>query len=351
MRILVNDLAASQTGALAVLKSFYDYVCENDKENEWIFLISGEYLLPKDNIRIVTYPVIKKSWLHKLWFDRFSGRTLINKYSPDYVLSLQNIITRGVTGRLGVYIHQAIPFQSEKKFSFFKRNEMILAVYQHLIGAKIKSSARRADDVFVQTNWMKAAVADRSRVSSDKISVVPMSAAVFGRESSPRTTYNSFFYPAGFSAVYKNHDCIYKACDCLDEKELDYKVFLTLNDAPVQVSEKIEFIGVQNKSQMQKRYEENVLVFPSYVETVGLPLVEARSVGTIILAADCAYSREVLAGYENAYFFDPFSPESLAELMRRVITGDITLKESKDDFRQTDGWNVLTDKIINHDSM
>ena len=351
MRILVNDLAASRTGALAVLKSFYDYVCENDTENEWIFLISGEYLEPKDNIKVATYPGVKKSWMHKLWFDLFSGRKVINKYSPDYVLSLQNIITRGVKCRSGVYIHQAIPFQSEKKFSFFKRDEMIFAVYQHLIGSFIKSSARRADDVFVQTDWMKEAVAERSRVNADKISVVRMSAVEFERSRSPRTSYNGFFYPAGFPAVYKNHDCIYKACSYLDRDGCEYKVLLTLDKGPEPVSNRVEFIGAQNKSQMQKNYEENALVFPSYIETVGLPLIEARSVGTVILASDCAFSKEVLAGYENAYFFDPFRPESLAELMRRVITGEIKPKEIKDDFRRTDGWGVLTDRILYHDSM
>lgn len=32
MRIVVNDIAASQSGALTVLKSFYEYVKEHDKE-------------------------------------------------------------------------------------------------------------------------------------------------------------------------------------------------------------------------------------------------------------------------------------------------------------------------------
>ena len=39
MRILVNDLAASASGAMSVLKSFYQYVRENDNENEYIFLL------------------------------------------------------------------------------------------------------------------------------------------------------------------------------------------------------------------------------------------------------------------------------------------------------------------------
>ena len=44
MRIVVNDIAASKGGALTVLKDFYSCVRENDKENEWIFLL-GDNLL------------------------------------------------------------------------------------------------------------------------------------------------------------------------------------------------------------------------------------------------------------------------------------------------------------------
>ena len=42
-----------------------------------------------------------------------------------------------------------------------------------------------------------------------------------------------------------------------------------------------------------------------------------------MLAADLPYAREVLDGYENAYYFDPASPNQLAALMGKVITGVI----------------------------
>ena len=46
-------------------------------------------------------------------------------------------------------------------------------------------------------------------------------------------------------------------------------------------------------------------------------------VGAIVLASDTPFSREVLDGYENAYFFDPFSPDELADLMEKVVLGEI----------------------------
>ena len=49
--------------------------------------------------------------------------------------------------------------------------------------------------------------------------------------------------------------------------------------------------------------------------------------GTIVLASNTLFSHELLDGYENAYFFDPFKPGELADLMERVITGAIEIKK------------------------
>ena len=56
-------------------------------------------------------------------------------------------------------------------------------------------------------------------------------------------------------------------------------------------------------------------------------MAEAASAGTIVLASDCPFSHEILDNYENAYFFDPFKPAELADLMRKVITGEIVKKD------------------------
>ena len=57
-------------------------------------------------------------------------------------------------------------------------------------------------------------------------------------------------------------------------------------------------------------------VFPSYIETIGLPLLEARSVGARILAADCRYARDLVGDYQKAEFFEMFDAERLYRLMR-----------------------------------
>lgn len=353
MRIVVNDIAAEFGGALTVLKSFYKYILDHDKENEYIFLLSSRLLDETERIKVIICDEVKKSGLHKMKFDFFTGKKLINGLKPDYVLSLQNIITFGVKARQGVYVHQSIPFQNEKRFSLLKSEERGSAIIQHFIGAIIKKSVRKADDVFVQTKWMRENVAQKSGVSKSKISVVPFETQIY--EDAPiasESPKNHFFYPATFESVYKNQECIYNAIDILEDKGItDYRITLTL---PVDQQPKRSYIvhcGMLSREDLYQAYADNILIFPSYIETIGLPLLEAQYTNTLIFAADCPYSREVLEGYHNAYFFHPFQPQELADLMHKAIKGEIPFclsdNNAKGIYLNHHTWDVVLDKIRN----
>lgn len=347
MRIVVNDLAAEIGGALSVLKSFYNYVRNHDSENEYIFLLSGNYVEETDNVKVVIREDVKKSGFHKLKFDFFSGKKCINELKPDYVLSLQNIITFGVKCRQGVYVHQSIPFQKEKKFSLIKSSERGTAVIQKFIGSIIKKSVKKADDVFVQKNWMKENVAEMCKVNRDKISVVPFETDIPYVKKATDYPNRKFFYPATFEGNYKNHECIYQAIDTLQKDGYeDFEVVLTLPTNPEPKCKNITHCGLVEREKLFDYYRNSVILFPSYIETIGLPLLEAKAVNSLILAADCQYSKETLKGYKNAYYFNKFEPNELAELMKKVINREFEFYSYSTDEKTSEGWNVITDRIV-----
>ena len=90
MRILVYDVAADSGGAATVLQSFYEEFCK-DRDNEYVFVLSVFRLETKPHIEVVNIPWIKKSPLHRLYFDQVVAHRLVKKYRIDQVLSLQNI--------------------------------------------------------------------------------------------------------------------------------------------------------------------------------------------------------------------------------------------------------------------
>lgn len=321
MRIVVNDIAASTGGALTVLKEFYDCIKEYDRENEWIFLLGDNLLEETENIKIHVLREIKSSGIKKIIFDFFSGKKYIEKLKPDVVVSLQNIITFGLKVPQLTYIHQSIPFQATKRFSFLKRSERKLAIYQYLIGAIIKWSAKKCDLVVVQTEWMRQAICHMCHVPIEKVvKVMPDVKGITVRTDVTRFCNYRFFYPTS-DEIYKNNEAIVEASRLLTERHRIHEIILTLSDT-INVNS-ITCVGRIAFGQVIENYTTSTLVFPSYIETFGYPLAEARQVGTIILAADTAFAREVLEDYFNAYFFNPFRPEELAALMERVISGEI----------------------------
>lgn len=348
MRIVVNDIAASSGGALSILKDFYEYVRNNDNYNEWIFLVGCDCIAETDNIKVLILDKVKSSKIEKLKFDFITGRKYINGLNPDVVFSMQNIITFGVKAKQVLYVHQSIPFQKIKKFSFLNDAERPFAVYQYIIGEMIKMSVKKSYRTIVQTKWMKEAVIYSTKVNENKIvNILPNVKSVNDNKSEEKSEANnkSFFYPTG-KGIYKNNNCIVDAVRILNEEGYnDFKVKLTI-DGVKNTCSNIIYTGRISRQAVFEEYKKSVLLFPSYIETFGYPLAEARMMGAIILASDCPFSREVLDGYCNAYFFDPFSPSELAVLMKKIIDGEITKKNiSNTNIQTNDSWGKVWKEI------
>ena len=343
MRIVVNDIAASGGGALTILESLHEYVRKSQDGNEWVFLLGTAALEESARIRTVALPEVKKSWVKRLAFDTISGRRLLASLHPDVVLSLQNTITYGVRCPQVVYVHQSLPFQKTKNFSLRRRDERVLAIYQHIIGAMIKDSVHRASHVIVQTEWMRNAILDQVDIADERIDTVSpeledLSAYRHGGEVDSR----AFFYPTSDHS-YKNNECVEEACRLLEEECLtDFKVTMTISSGR---APNVEAIGRISRAEVLARLSQSTLIFPSTIETYGLPLAEARALGSIVLAADLAYAREVLNGYANAHFFDPASPAELAGLMRQVVGGEIARLTSASEIPRDSGWERVVEIV------
>ena len=55
-----------------------------------------------------------------------------------------------------------------------------------------------------------------------------------------------------------------------------------------------------------------ITLFPSYIETFGLPLLEAKELNGIVLASDRPFSHEILDGYDKAIFIEWNNPDAWA---------------------------------------
>ncbi len=329
MRFVVNDVAATPDagGVYSILADFYMDVLNKDHKNQWIFILAGRYFPESDNVKIMVRNDLKRDKIKKLFFEKYFGAKFINSLRPDIYISLQNIATYGINSSVQiVYLHQPIPFQKQKNFSYWNSKERKLALYQKNVGKVIKKSLSKIKPtVIVQTKWMKKAVLEQTDLSKDKILVIHPKVNVEANYKLGQNKPNLFFYPAS-NFLYKNHQVINEAINYLCRENINnFKVVFTLksNQLPY-ANEHIKYIGHVDRNVVMNMYNTHVLLFPSYIESFGLPLIEAALHADIILAADTEFSRELLSNYTNVYFYKYNDAQELASLMKKVINKKIT---------------------------
>lgn len=329
MKVIVFDVAAESGGALTILMKYYNEALKK-KEHEWHFILSTPELASKNNVTVHRYPWIKKSWFHRLFFDFFLAHKLIKDYNGDVVFSLQNIVIPFVKTRQVLYFHQILPF-SEKKFSLIE--EPIFWIYQNIIGKFIVYSIKNADKIIVQANWIKNMFIKDYSLKTEKIIVQTPDLNINVQKKFENAEHDGktiFFYPAS-AAIYKNHQLIIEASRQLVSKGItDFEVVLTLfgnEDAKIKKIKKtvelynlpIKFIGQLSLLEVYEMYSKSILLFPSYIETFGLPLIEARMHETPILVSELEYAKEALKDYSEVRYFDPFDSRSLYNLMKQYV--------------------------------
>ncbi|MDT2971956.1 glycosyltransferase [Enterococcus casseliflavus] len=345
MKIVVNDIAASEGGALAVLHDFINDIRINGREHEWIFLLGDKKIkIYEANISILYYENIKSSWIKRLGFELFSGKHIINELNPDIYMSLQNTATIGVKAKQYVYLHQAIPFQKEKKFSFKNKKERKLAVYQYFFKFLFTFLYTVTKcTLIVQAEWLKEIL---SKSYSNKTIVVPPIIPNLKEDAKNSNinlskNMNIFFYPAG-NYIYKNHDLLFNAFSKTSDKKSRLYVTVEQRDFPHVKDERIIFLGKINREEVIEIMRQATLVFPSYIETFGLPLLEARLLNRPIIASDTRFSKEVLMNYEKKIFFDFNSVEDLRNKIEKNDFKKIYINDIKEPRVNSDKTLVKT---------
>lgn len=321
MNILVLDVAASESGALTILKEYYEKA-KRDLDNQYLFCVSTTELESVGNVKVLTLPWTKKSWLHRLWFELVTVNKIVKSNDIQCVFSLQNLIIRDVKCEKWIYLHNTIPF-TKVKFSPIKDTKMW--VYKQLVGKLMISSLKKADKIIVQTGWMKEACIEKTKVKPEIIEVnmpeIDTKDIVVCEDRN--SVKKKFFYPAT-AFKYKNHMRLLEAVRLVYEQCQDFEVNLTLSGNENERSKAmyeyvnehklpVNFLGYMPRERVMEYYSTHTLIFPSYIETFGLPLLEARLSNTMIIASDCAFSNEILRGYDAVTYFDPFDVEKISK--------------------------------------
>ena len=116
----------------------------------------------------------------------------------------------------------------------------------------------------------------------------------------------------GNAEAHKNLEVLDKALDVLDAMGVRSLVTATVPRGQGTSSDtRIVRVGTLEPQEVRELMARaDCLVMPSLAESLGLPLIEAMSVGLPVVAADRPYAREVCGG--AALYFDPGDAAALA---------------------------------------
>lgn len=348
--IIVNASALRTSGALTILLQFVSEI-PNDNNLYYVFVHKSVIISEtKDNVVIVY--VDKTSFIERFMWDLFGLRKWLknNKLIPDIAISLQNTNFRvDVDCPNFVYYHQPIPFY-DYKWNVCHKKERNLWFYKNIYPFFVKLLINNHTQFFVQLNYIKDHFSKRFQINKERIHVVfPKVNLKEVEKRSNCLKLNSenikLFYPAT-SESYKNHKLLFEVLKTIDS-EISRKVdlYLTNNANEFEFNYQfqnieVNFIGKVPFSEIQWLYNNvDCLVFPSYMETLGLPLIEAASCGLKIIASDLPYAREVLMGYNGVSFAKYNSVDEWSDLILSELNNQVLQKYEKLVISDRMGWS------------
>ncbi len=159
------------------------------------------------------------------------------------------------------------------------------------------------------------------------------------KDSSPFTLHSSlptFLYPA-YPDVHKNMECLCEAARLLEQEvgtgrfEVVFTTSPELNKYSRWLHKRwgdvksLRFCGFLDRKSLEAEYAQaDCLVFPSKVETWGLPISEFAVTGKPMLLADLPYAHETASGSSLTAYFDPEKPMTLKNKMFKLLDNNLS---------------------------
>jgi glycosyltransferase involved in cell wall biosynthesis len=273
---------------------------------------------------------VRRSLIQRVKYDRWIAR---QARPGDVILSFGNLPPLFSSAAWSVCFIQnryLIEPRDLSGFSAFVRARIAIE------RAWLKYAARHCDAFSVQTPTMRDLLRQTGWSRDRPIHVMPFGAHYTGyprrldAEAVPVKPADSFrFIYVASGDPHKNHRILVKAWCKLAEEGVRPSLVLTLDgnhygellawveQCACDSGLAIENIGVVSHADVCRQYQlADALVYPSDMESFGLPLVEARLAGLPVLAPERDYVRDLVDPEQT---FDPCSATSIARALLRFM--------------------------------
>lgn len=337
--IVVSAVSLRKGGTLTILKDCLCYLSTLADRGEYrvIALVHKQELADYPGIEYIEMPDIIKGWGRRLWCEYVTMRQLSRKLAPVYLwLSLHDTTPRVVAERRAVYCQTSFPFYQWSWRDF--RFDYKIALFALFTRFAYRFNVHQNDYLIVQQEWLRTGFSRMLGVKKEKFIVTPPERKDIQvvAEDIKLPCY-TFFY-ASTPDCHKNFELLCAAASLLEQETGtgQFKVVLTISGKENNYAQwlykkygevdSIDFAGFMSKEKLFGCYNAvDCLIFPSKVETWGLPISEFMVNGKPMLLADLPYAHETAMGGKAVAFFELSTPQILKELMRKLLEGDSSI--------------------------
>lgn len=338
--IVISAVNLVEGGPLTILRECLDALSQSEISQTYkvVALVHSRELLPSySNIELMEYPLAKQNYLFRCYYEYWGFYRLSKRLKPYLWLSLHDMSPRVKAERQAVYMHNPSPFYKASFQVIF--HAFTYALFSWFYKYVYRINIHANDYLIVQQQWLRnefskmfsfpnvrIIVAPPERVRSGK--TVLSANSILARKKDKDDVL--FFFPA-FPRAFKNFEVICNAVRILKNEGIkNFRVILTIDGSENGYSkqvvsqnrdlENVAFKGLLTKSEVEAYYVlSDCLIFPSLLETWGLPISEYIPFRKPMLIADLPYAHETAAGAESVAFFDPCDAKELAKGMLQVI--------------------------------
>lgn len=333
-RVVLSGVNLREGGSLSIfrdaLTSLRPYAAG---KYEIVALVKSRELFDTPGVTYLEFPTIMKSWSSRVWFEYWTARKISSQLRPKLWLSMHDTTPNVIADVRAVYCQNASPFYRTtwSEFLLDWHFGMFTLFYRYLY--RINIHANRY--VIVQQEWMRQAFEEMYGVGSVVVAHPEIHASASAERTGDAGSTNRryrFFYPM-FPRTYKNPEVLLQAARILEQRRFSgFELWLTfdagINKYAASVVKQfadvraVRWLGKVSRERVLELYgEADCLLFPSRLESWGLPLSEFRPFDKPMLVADLPYAHETCAGYPQVRFFDPNDPAKLADLMEQAVRG------------------------------
>lgn len=334
--IVISAVNLRKGGTLTILRECLSFLSGSKwtKKYRIVALVHKKELALYPNIEYVEIPDTVKSWWRRLWCEYVTMYFLSKRWDPVYLwFSLHDTTPNVQTERQAVYCQTSFPFLKCRWQDWIFDYKIVL--FSLFTRFAYQINIKRNRYLIVQANWLRKGLADMFRLPQDRFIVAPPELKIPRNISSFSTKECfTFFFPAT-PDCHKNFEQLSEATRLLEEElgRGKFQVWITINGKENRYTrwlyqkwgklDSLKFFGFMNKEKLYATYTAtDCLVFPSWVETWGLPISEFAVFGKPMLLADLPYAYETAAGCSNVAFFNPSDPQILKEQMKWLIQKD-----------------------------